>query len=988
MVRGGWYHFLVLEGDGTVKCLIGDPQASKTLFQKYAACEPDGSPLNYCLEECVPVEAPAGHPLAVPTFTGKSIKDIACGAYHNIVRFTDDTIACWGLNAMGQCNVPAALANGTHAKRKKIVGLHAGYSTTAVSFNDGTVLCWGDPAVANVVNQWTDLMMSPVNNLGDPKRLDQDNVATDNFLYAKPRFSAAYSTDANLVTWNVLSDHTFSWHNEANATHCMPFFDLGCEVDPFIPLEYSPEQGDVELPGYLTEFPHWLTDGSAPCISDNFVDITTDEWKDSLQSKWRNRIFQAANYATNPASETDPTRSCCDLEVKTDYAVAMRRTGQVITTRSDNRYGGTHPCPTGQTDGRSHCRDCSADSLLDVTNDTMPNLRSNCPPNEGDSCAGYTQCACCNDQHPYQFLGCPDCSGTTCDRDQRFTISVYPANKCFSSVPRFHEGIGCMGANPHIEYFAFDPNWARAHAGDMSGRWTPGEQVRTSVHGGSNYPSSNSYPQSNWGWDTMPQPDQMVTPQNTAQDCTVLHGTNDSCNDMCKDNGSYKGGDVYPEGEPIWRYPMQMFAQGVQAGTDTVVWTLPPVRLPQNIWILDCASCGQGVACNDLQEYMPNGGELAFGCIFTGNKMVSTNAVVSNVDKYGYVNTYRGGVGLSADPCANANHMLTFDGYIAPSKPWGPYNIAITNSMGSDKNTGYPNCHCCPGGVELGPPRVARVLNPVSAPYDLGAIGNYGLDQVLGTFWGMPNEANMHCHTPPPGAGGAGGSCEQTCGSLGGTGSEDGQFGAVFCAYHPPRSVASTRMAFAMIRADHRALDENGDRMEPLGDCGGYDDPAEYVPCELVDGDYQVRQRSELVVHIWGSLWDPCPPWPRYCDCSFAPEVKPEESWSLMEPIFYTPCDNDSNTHHPEGAKAEECYPDANAPGLSGWDASWGTCARYPKWTKVPSSNTGRSSNKGHWSGSSWVFDTPSACEPRGTNTRYAPKCDGPQQWHLQGNQE
>lgn len=991
MVRGGWYHFLALDSDGSVKCFIGDPQSSKQTLTDWSNCSSTGT-TQYCVEECIPIQAPGGHPLAVPSFGTKKVKDICCGAYHNIVRLDDDSIVAWGLNSMGQCNVPTTLGNGTHAKRKKIVGLHAGYSTSAVTFNDGTVLAWGDPEVCNIVNGWTDLMMSPVNNLGQPDRNAYDNVDTTKPQYAKPKFSAAYNTDAALVTWNVHSDHTFSWHNQADNSHCMPFFDLGCEVDPFVPLEYNPDSGDsgddVRLPGYLTEFPKWLKDASVggSCVTDCIADTTSAAWKDALMSKWRNRIFQSVS----GASEASVTRSCCDLEVKTDFAIGMRRTGQLVTTRGTNRWTGATPCPTGFTDGRSDCRDCSADGQQLVTNQTMTNFAANCPPNAGDACTGaYATCKCCSDSSPPTFLGCPNCGTTTCQADQRFSFPVAGAgtSACVSGQPRFHEGIGCMGSNPHSEEVAFDPNWATPAAGSLTGRWTAGEQVRDAAHTGGPKPVANvGTIAQNWGWTTMPQPDQIVTPQLTQQDCAVLHGNQSvTCTALCKDTSSYEGGAVDPSGEGIWRYPIQMFAQGIVAGVDTTCWTLPPIRLQGNYWILQCAACGQSNACNNIQNTMPNGGQLSYGCIFSGTSIGSGTL---NRDKYGYANFYRGGVGLTKSPCQTANHFLLFDGYIAPSKPWGPYHIAIGNSVGNDKNTGYTNpsntaeCHCCPNSFQIAPPNIATVLQPTLAAYDLGGIANYGLDQVIGTYFGMPAEANMHCKAPPP-TGLSNNSCDCTCGSLAPDGIEKGGFNSIFCTYHPPRSVASTRMAFAMIRADHRALDGSGNRIEPKGDCGQYSnttpgDPAEYLPCTYDGTDYFVAARSTMVLHIFGSLYDPCPPWPRICDCSATPAVKEGCTWATIDDPYLTPCDGS----HPEGSSAPESPSNANEPGDPNW--VWGACARYPKWTKVPASNTNRSSSKGSWSGSTWVLNTaPAACETAGARTRYCPSCESSSaQWY------
>lgn len=971
MVRGGWYHFLVLDDHGGVEVFIGSNEASKVSMFNYSNCIPDEED-PYCVDQCVPVQAPAGHPLAVPSTvysstntSGKKVKDICCGAYHCIVRHTDNSITAWGLNSMGQCNVPTTLGNGTHSKVKKIVGLHAGYSTSAVSFNDGTVLAWGDPAVCDIVNTWTDLMMSPVNNLTvGTGEASTDNVDPAKPQYAKPRYSAAYNTDADLVTWNLQSDSQFYWHNQADNAHCQPFFDLGCEVDPFVPLEFSETvQGETQLPTVQTTFPYFDAQYQVSGVCDiDKVTLTTDNqkaaWKDALAAKWRNRIFQAHNNAVNPNEGPEVTRSCCDLEVKKDFATAMRRTGQIITTRNDNKHSS---CPSGM-----YCRDCSADNQQQVSDGLLIGPGDSCPPTVGDSCAGYPNCPCCTDNY---YTGCPKCNGQICNSDKRFYLASFGYDSsCIQDSPNpsiqlFYEGVGCMSANPNIESYFFNPNWANPYNG-MTGRWTAAEQVRDSSHTGGPKPSANVTSANlghNWGWTSLGRVDQVTSSATPLQKCHISHGNQTECNALCKDFPStYAAGEINPSGTAAWYYPQQMFMQGFVAGSNTTCWVNTMQRLDNATWIDPCTMCGGTAACNDIQTAMPNGGELGYGCIYSGNEYTGTQSSLnSSFDKYNYYNFYRGGVGLSRSPCEGPEHLFQLGGYHSPSKPWGPFHIAVWNGVGADQNQIYPDCACCPGTILNAPPNVARIPNPVSSIIQVS--GDPALDQVLGTYLGMPQEANMFCTQDLNGTGTV---CQNNCERLFADGDDPvwSTFGAPFCKYHPPHSVASTRMAFAMVRADHRTTSGSPPvRTDPLGRCLQYPnvDPSQYVPCNLAAGDCTddscATPRTDMMLHIWGSLFDPCPPWPRICDCSFQPTT----TGTLLDD-YTTPCDVD----HPEGS--------------SNTDSG---ALKYPYWTKTPT-GTGRSPKKGSWSGTTWVQG--STDETAGPKTRYCPDCSTyEQQWAL-----
>ena len=678
-----------------------------------------------------------------------------------------------------------------------------------------------------------------------------------------------------------------------------------------------------------------------PCDVECALNPTSAAWKDLVTSKWRNRIFQAAGGATNPTSGT-ATRSCCDLQVKRDYAVAMRRTGQIISTRNTNQN--TYPaCPSGYTDGRSNCRDCSADTLQSISSPLM-----------GD----------------FTPVGGPNCSAVSCVEQARFGMPI-PGDMC--SPLSYHEGTGCIASNGRAEFFYYNPNWAGPGYSILN-RWTAGVQVRSNTHGGPVPPANGQY-QQNYGWSTFGTQDEIDDPNTTGtNNCVNIHPATDTCVQICKDS-SHRAGGISPAGSPSWNYPQHMFAQGIVAGVDTTIWLQQPETLNDEAFSGEtCGTCAelnaQSVCAHNLfQGAMPNGGQLTYSCIYAGRTF---NGSSFSRDKYGYCNSYRGGVNLQLGSCGAAGpSMAQVFNYRDPSKPWGPYHIFINNSLGNPKDGVYPDCHCCApsDGTQIGPPGTPMVSDPVA-----GTSLALGLDPLLGTYFGMPFESNMHCKGDPKNSYYQ---CPVACSEVmtPGSGLGPSAFAATFCAYHPPRSVASTRMAFAMVRADHRNYDGGGTQLTPPGKCGAYPespnggpsyykDDSQWIPC---NGNNPVI-RNDMVLHIWGSLWDPCPPWPRVCAC-----INPSTlliSGCELGSNYTSPCDEG----HPEGSANTD-----------------GGALKYPQWTKVPASNTTRSPAKGQWVSGTWTAITgPGAGnETAGPNTRYCPECEGYEtQWVLSTPEE
>ncbi len=62
-------------------------------------------------------------------------KQVAAGDFHTVALKGDGTVACWGRNHYGQCNVPAGLGT--------VSAVAAGFQHTVAVKTDGSVACWG-----------------------------------------------------------------------------------------------------------------------------------------------------------------------------------------------------------------------------------------------------------------------------------------------------------------------------------------------------------------------------------------------------------------------------------------------------------------------------------------------------------------------------------------------------------------------------------------------------------------------------------------------------------------------------------------------------------------------------------------------------------------------------------------------------------------------------------------------------------------------------
>ena len=579
------------------------------------------------------IPAPSGHPLAVPAAVkNKKVIDIQCGAYHNIVRFDDNTIACWGLNSMGQCNVPLALQNGTHPKKNKILSLHAGFSTTAVLFNDGTALCWGDPEVACAVNNWKDIKISPIKR-NDGSKDDGSCIGFGSDGFPDPKNPKFAANKYDNPTFNANTDWFKYWRK---GTPGYPEFDLGVEVDPIYPVNWNVLGQAIDGNGGGVDRPIY-NNGIVNC-----------------------NVFDAKSWCSD----------CEGMTVGKDFAVGMLRTGQIVTTRKTN-------APSSNPDGKNalYSRDCSTDAPLQRSDGvyTPPhkgfafNDVYYCCPGMGANELGiltvnrnfgtrvYTvdvspsslvaNTPCFNqiggqfdDQEDFRnWCGmdlnappsrCRDsnaiartfgaCDNTIiCDAFKRWSLpgawlQTYSSgvgpdpNNCFTfsendvrylfNIP---EGVGCYTSN--VGEPGYDPNWA------STGIYTAGEQVRTQGFSGGRFPSWNknrtvgATSGVNYGWSTLvaiPERDQpgsrlgnppqplpgmenlctRLKPDLSA--CNLRFGSDESCDVFCPSaaDGFYSTvmGDINTNGRGVpgvFHYPDHLVnSLTCVAGTNTVGW--------------------------------------------------------------------------------------------------------------------------------------------------------------------------------------------------------------------------------------------------------------------------------------------------------------------------------------------------------------------------------------------------------------------------------
>jgi alpha-tubulin suppressor-like RCC1 family protein len=79
----------------------------------------------------------------VPTGIGtleNPVASVAAGGYHTAVLLADGSVTCWGYNFYGQCNVPGGIGT----LENPVASVAAGIFHTVALLADGSVVCWGD----------------------------------------------------------------------------------------------------------------------------------------------------------------------------------------------------------------------------------------------------------------------------------------------------------------------------------------------------------------------------------------------------------------------------------------------------------------------------------------------------------------------------------------------------------------------------------------------------------------------------------------------------------------------------------------------------------------------------------------------------------------------------------------------------------------------------------------------------------------------------
>jgi hypothetical protein len=619
VVARPWYLEPYLKFDGTSE------GTGVTLY------EAEGKGLPKLINAYSPAQlAPSGHPLETPKIL-LGVKDIECGAYHNIVRLSNDSIMAWGLNSMGQCNVPDSLLPDElrpagvkpHPNRQNICSLHAGFSTSAVMFNDGTVLCWGDPEVADKVNKWKHLRTSLIKtsesgsqqccigapSIGFPECLPGTDCSKPENWVPENKY--------NLGRYNANNDWEGYWHNGASPAY--PHFDLGVETEYVYPVNFGHvvKLSSEQLGSHASS--------SAGLAGPTIPGDTDEGGVDVPQYSYR--------YAQKWSSHDDKSRCAAKGKIKTDFAVGMLRTGQILTTRTENSVDKSE----------KHCRDCSQDVHLTRSDGTIVSS------NQGPATNLDTWWYCTNGTNTDESdQNCRNGKITIIDCDKLLTVDTSIVVKCNNFVceskKRWYfeelttcdastecggpngnilpndakdpnknlclsvnrpEGIGCFSSTDNER--GYDPNWQGKtlylSAGHVRGYGRSNQPVNNGTH-----PVWNLQ-QADYGWASLPTPQDRFKPQAKPLNvhplcraagtyisaCVNYFDINAECGSECPEldyekrggnraatPGLNGQGDL-PGSAGFFHYPEHMHSFGCVAGTNTVTWLGPQTLLSKTL---------------------------------------------------------------------------------------------------------------------------------------------------------------------------------------------------------------------------------------------------------------------------------------------------------------------------------------------------------------------------------------------------------------------
>lgn len=134
-------------------------------------------------------------------------------------------------------------------------------------------------------------------------------------------------------------------------------------------------------------------------------------------------------------------------------------------------------------------------------------------------------------------------------------------------------------------------------------------------------------------------------------------------------------------------------------------------------------------------------------------------------------------------------------------------------------------------------------------------------------------------------------------------------------------------------------------------------------------------------MHVWGSLWDPCPPWPRLCNNTNVPEPQPGVGCAT-EWLGDVELETEDSSGEPLASPEMNWTPADELDPLTA--KGYGSCALYPPWTRLPTNPSPGdlplrfSSKRGSWQKDgvwSWVTAEDAPCEPSVGSTMYCPNC-------------
>ena len=67
------------------------------------------------------------------------VASVAAGLFHTVALLADGSVACWGWNEYGQCEVPTDIGT----PENPVASVAVGSAHTAALLSDGSIVCWG-----------------------------------------------------------------------------------------------------------------------------------------------------------------------------------------------------------------------------------------------------------------------------------------------------------------------------------------------------------------------------------------------------------------------------------------------------------------------------------------------------------------------------------------------------------------------------------------------------------------------------------------------------------------------------------------------------------------------------------------------------------------------------------------------------------------------------------------------------------------------------